>query len=155
MSLIDPDAHAHVLPSTRRHVPTCPGWKPAAQMFIPKQPTQVHPSDAKEHEGTGAKPCLLPTPAGLGDPLCPLLEPTGMTFLPESRQDFLAASLPAVQKSGTRHVWCSGLTDQLTWVPIAPATPTALLRGLLLLWLPHPPRPVIPVLALQLVLSAR
>lgn len=102
MSLIDPDAHTHVLPSPRRHVPTWPGWKkPGAQMLIPKQPTQVHPLDAEEHAGASAEPCLVPMPAGQGDLLCPLLEPTGMTLLPENCQDFLAASLLGVQKNNT------------------------------------------------------
>jgi len=69
MSLADPDAHTHILPSPKRHVPTCPGWKPGAQMLIAKQRTQVHPLDAEEHKGADAEPCLLSVPAGLEDPL--------------------------------------------------------------------------------------
>lgn len=68
MSLTNPDAHTHVLPSTRGHVPTCPGWKPGAQMLIPQQPTQVHPSDAEEHEGAGVKPCFLSMACRSGKP---------------------------------------------------------------------------------------
>lgn len=75
----------------------------------PSSPPRSIPWMPRSTRVPASSPASSPWPAGLGNPLCPLLEPTGITLLPENHQDFLAVSLLGVQKSGTRHTRRSGL----------------------------------------------